>query len=84
MAQRTIFANTAVDRIVPNQAADAGLDVTVETYFEWAIETPPFGEPDRISRLPIAQSPSETWLTRIAPIRVIQAPLTRLDSTAPM
>ncbi len=41
--ERAIFANTAVDRIVPNQAAGAGLDVTVENYFEWAIERPPFG-----------------------------------------
>jgi mannitol-1-phosphate 5-dehydrogenase len=44
---RAVFANTAVDRIVPGQNADAGLDVpvldvTVETYYEWAIDRTPF------------------------------------------
>jgi mannitol-1-phosphate 5-dehydrogenase len=41
---RAVFANTAVDRIVPNQDPGAGLDVTVEDFFEWAIESEPFGD----------------------------------------
>jgi mannitol-1-phosphate 5-dehydrogenase len=59
VAAKAVFANTAVDRIVPAQSQD-GLDVTVEAYFEWAIERPPFGgnEPS---------IPDATWVDDLAP-----------------
>jgi len=60
VAAKAVFANTAVDRIVPAQAPDAGLDVTVEHYFEWAIERPPFAGAE-------PQVPDATWVDDLAP-----------------
>lgn len=57
---RAVFANTAVDRIVPNQAPGAGLDVRVEPYFEWAIEAGPFD-----GRVP--EIPGVTWVDSLGP-----------------
>lgn len=36
-----IFANCAIDRIVPEQ--HGGLDVTIESFHEWVVERGPFG-----------------------------------------
>ncbi|WP_072312771.1 mannitol-1-phosphate 5-dehydrogenase [Agrococcus sp. Marseille-P2731] len=41
LAERAVFANTAVDRIIPPQDP-AGLDVVVEDFFEWSIDRTPF------------------------------------------
>jgi mannitol-1-phosphate 5-dehydrogenase len=57
---KAVFANTAVDRIVPAQAPGGGLDVRVEPYFEWAIERGPFdGETPEI--------PGVTWVDSLGP-----------------
>jgi mannitol-1-phosphate 5-dehydrogenase len=60
VAAKAVFANTAVDRIVPAQSTQGGLDVTVETYFEWAIERPPFGGD-------APSIPDATWVDDLAP-----------------
>ena len=60
LEEKAVFANTAVDRIVPVQAEGAGLDVTVEDFFEWAVERGPFDghEPE---------VPGITWVDDLEP-----------------
>jgi len=60
LLDRVVFANTAVDRIVPGQPEGGGIDVTVETFYEWVIEKSGFpGEPPQI--------PGATFVDDLAP-----------------
>jgi len=40
--KRARYANSAIDRIVPQQDADAGLNVKIEKFYEWCVEQKPF------------------------------------------
>ena len=39
---RVRFANSAIDRIVPGQDPDAGLNIKIESFFEWVVDQTPF------------------------------------------
>lgn len=44
LGARAIYANTAVDRIVPPQKEGLGLDVLVEAFSEWVIDSSDLGD----------------------------------------
>ncbi|KAK1991156.1 mannitol dehydrogenase domain-containing protein [Colletotrichum falcatum] len=56
---RARFANSAIDRIVPAQDPNAGLDVTLEKFYEWVVERGPFEEIPSIEGI--------NWVDNLAP-----------------
>jgi mannitol-1-phosphate 5-dehydrogenase len=48
LASKAEFGNSAIDRIVPTQAPDAGMNVKIEAFYEWCVETTGFksGHPE--------------------------------------
>ena len=48
LSSKAEFGNSAIDRIVPTQPTDANLDVVIESFYEWCVETTGFksGHPE--------------------------------------
>ncbi|KAI9794920.1 MAG: hypothetical protein M1835_006294 [Candelina submexicana] len=44
VGERARFANSAIDRIVPGQDPDAGLNVKIEKFYEWVVDKTPFAD----------------------------------------
>ncbi|KAG8531700.1 uncharacterized protein KY384_003332 [Bacidia gigantensis] len=42
ISDRARFANSAIDRIVPGQDPNAGLNVRIESFYEWVVDQSPF------------------------------------------
>ncbi|KAF6815320.1 mannitol-1-phosphate 5-dehydrogenase [Colletotrichum sojae] len=57
--ERARFANSAIDRIVPAQDPNAGLDVTLEKFYEWVVDRTPFDQIPSIEGI--------NWVDELAP-----------------
>ena len=62
---RGVFANCAIDRIVPEQSG--GLDVTIESFFEWVVDTSPFPEALEGNGRALPELYGVTWVDDLEP-----------------
>lgn len=62
-AHNAVFANCAIDRIVPEQ--HGGLDVTIESFFEWVVDRTPFLGADGTGATP--ELFGVTWVDDLEP-----------------
>lgn len=58
---RARYANSAIDRIVPAQDPNAGLNVTLEKFFEWVVDKTPFAD------VGIPSIEGINWVDNLAP-----------------
>ncbi|GAO17947.1 uncharacterized protein UV8b_01010 [Ustilaginoidea virens] len=58
---RARYANSAIDRIVPAQDPKAGLNVTLEKFFEWVVDKTPFED------VGIPSIEGINWVDNLAP-----------------
>lgn len=65
-AHNAVFANCAIDRIVPEQ--EGGLDVTIESFYEWVVDRTPFTTPSAVKvGVQVPELQGVTWVDDLAP-----------------
>ncbi|KAI1431863.1 mannitol-1-phosphate 5-dehydrogenase [Xylaria sp. CBS 124048] len=61
--KKAIYANSAVDRIVPDKKGEPTLDVQLELFYEWVVESAPFTK----AGVPVPEIPAIHWVENLDP-----------------